>query len=254
MLAFEQDMESVVHQSRTISLFGKRSCRPKGRTKSMGCRDLSVSTPRKGFGSTSLLSVPTKVDLHVCHVTGIEDRFFVAREPAIRQHRAFRAKPQCGRRPFVFPLISLCSGAPAFHRATFHSSTFPHTEISIPVLNAALRYCDQFPCRSSVPSLQSAHRFSSSFWETCLTSLQSAAASDAMGVLIADSNRMQAQLLASALRRRPEFHITTCPMDTISILEAITAKLPQIAVLSLSQRANVLETVMTLRRFNLSHP
>jgi DNA-binding NarL/FixJ family response regulator len=87
-----------------------------------------------------------------------------------------------------------------------------------------------------------------------LTSLQSAAASDAMGVLIADSNRMQAQLLASALRRRPEFHITTCPMDTISILEAITAKLPQIAVLSLSQRANVLETVMTLRRFNLSHP
>jgi DNA-binding NarL/FixJ family response regulator len=75
-----------------------------------------------------------------------------------------------------------------------------------------------------------------------------------MGVLIADSNRMQAQLLASALRRRPEFHITTCPMDTISILQAITAKLPQIAVLSLSRPANVLETVMTLRRFNLSHP
>ena len=51
---------------------------------------------------------------------------------------------------------------------------------------------------------------------------QSAAASNAIGVLIADSNRMQAQLLASALRRRPEFHITNCPMDNISILQAVS--------------------------------
>ena len=33
---------------------------------------------------------------------------------------------------------------------------------------------------------------------------------------------MQAQLLTSALRRRPEFHITTCPMDTVSILQAVS--------------------------------
>ena len=65
---------------------------------------------------------------------------------------------------------------------------------------------------------------------------------------------MQAQLLTSALRRRPEFHITTCPMDTISILQAVTAKLPGIAVLSLSRPPTPLETVMTLRRFHLSHP
>jgi DNA-binding NarL/FixJ family response regulator len=82
----------------------------------------------------------------------------------------------------------------------------------------------------------------------------SAAASDAIGVLLADSNRMQAQLLTSALRRRPEFHITTCAMDTVSILQAVTSKLPRIAVLSLNAPANVLETVMTLRRFHLSHP
>ena len=87
-----------------------------------------------------------------------------------------------------------------------------------------------------------------------MTSLQSAAASNAMGVLIADSNRMQAQLLASALRRRPEFHVAICQMDTISILQAITAKLPGIAVLSLSQHAEALETLVTLRRLHLSHP
>ena len=80
------------------------------------------------------------------------------------------------------------------------------------------------------------------------------ATSDTMGVLIADSNRMQAQLLTSALRRHSEFHITNCQMDTISILQAVSSKLPRIAVLSLNQSANVSDTVMTLRRFHLSHP
>jgi DNA-binding NarL/FixJ family response regulator len=82
----------------------------------------------------------------------------------------------------------------------------------------------------------------------------SAASSEAIGVLIADSSRMQAQLLTSALRRHPEFHITTCHMDTISILQAVTSELPQIAVLSLNAACNASETVMTLRRFHLSHP
>ncbi len=82
----------------------------------------------------------------------------------------------------------------------------------------------------------------------------SAATSDAIGVLIADSNRMQAQLLTSALRRHAEFHITTCPMDTLSILQAINLKLPRIAVLSLDAPGNAAETVTTLRRFHLAHP
>jgi len=41
----------------------------------------------------------------------------------------------------------------------------------------------------------------------------SAATSAAIPVLIADSNRMQAQLLTSALRRHSEFRIATCPMN-----------------------------------------
>ncbi len=81
-----------------------------------------------------------------------------------------------------------------------------------------------------------------------------ATTSDAIGVLIADSNRMQAQLLTSALRRRSEFHITTCPMDPISILQSVTSKRPSIAVLALNPSWNVSENVMTLRRFHLSHP
>jgi DNA-binding NarL/FixJ family response regulator len=82
----------------------------------------------------------------------------------------------------------------------------------------------------------------------------SVATSNSIGVLIADSSRMQAQLLTSALRRHSEFQVTTCAMDTLSIFQAITLKAPQIAVLSLSRPANVAETVVTLRRFHLSHP
>jgi len=82
----------------------------------------------------------------------------------------------------------------------------------------------------------------------------SAAASDVISVLVADSNRMQAQLLSSALRRHPDFHITTCAMDTVAILQAVASKPPRVALLSLSPPANVSETVMILRRFHLSHP
>ncbi len=82
----------------------------------------------------------------------------------------------------------------------------------------------------------------------------SAATSDAVQVLVADSNRMQAQLLTSALRRRPEFRIATCHMDTVSILQAVTSKPPRVALLSLNPPANIVETVTTLRSFHLAHP
>ena len=80
------------------------------------------------------------------------------------------------------------------------------------------------------------------------------AASEAFGVLIADSNRMQAQLLAGALRRHPEFHITTCATDTLDIVQAVTATLPRVALISVNSSPNASETVMILRQFHLSHP
>ncbi len=79
-------------------------------------------------------------------------------------------------------------------------------------------------------------------------------ASGPISVLVADSNRMQAQLLTGALRRRTEFRVATCRMETVSILNAVSSSLPQVAVLSLDSPANIPETVMTLRRFHLSYP
>jgi DNA-binding NarL/FixJ family response regulator len=82
-----------------------------------------------------------------------------------------------------------------------------------------------------------------------------AATSDSIAVLVADSNRMQAQLLTNALRRHAELRISTCQVDTVSILQAVTATLPRVALVSLSPMpASVPETVITLRRFHFSYP
>jgi len=73
-------------------------------------------------------------------------------------------------------------------------------------------------------------------------------------VLVADSNRMQLQLLAAALRRHSEFNIATCQVDTVGILQAVGARLPRVALVCLSPPASTVETLMILRRFHLTHP
>ena len=82
----------------------------------------------------------------------------------------------------------------------------------------------------------------------------SSATSEPIGVLIADSNRMQSELLISALRRHPEFDVASCYMEVVSILRAVGERCPKVALLSLNAGLNVSDTVMTLRRFHLSHP
>jgi DNA-binding NarL/FixJ family response regulator len=82
----------------------------------------------------------------------------------------------------------------------------------------------------------------------------SLATSGAVGVLIADSNRMQAQLLTTALRRRTEFRVATCGMDTASILQTVATRRPRVALLSLPPQHGISESIIVLRRFHLSHP
>lgn len=84
--------------------------------------------------------------------------------------------------------------------------------------------------------------------------MSSGSASDVIRVLVADSNRMQSQLLSSALRRHPEFHLTSCPMDVFSILQAVVSKSPRVVLLSLTSSAKAADTVIILRRVHLSCP
>ena len=102
------------------------------------------------------------------------------------------------------------------------------------------------------PSYNRLYRFSVVL-ETCFMSIPSPP-SDRIRVLIADSNRMQAQLLAGALRRHHEFQVTACRMETNSILQAVSSRPPAVALLSVSSAASFSDTVPTLRRFHLSQP
>jgi len=77
---------------------------------------------------------------------------------------------------------------------------------------------------------------------------------NSIGILVADSNRMQAQLLTSALRRHIEFRIETCPADVASILHSVASKHPRVALVSITPPASAAETVATLRQFHLTHP
>ena len=80
------------------------------------------------------------------------------------------------------------------------------------------------------------------------------ATSHPIGVLISDSNRMQAQLLAGALRRHPEFSIATCPLDPASIDQTSPRRHP-------ARRASILEcsrrfwrAMGIVRQFHLARP
>lgn len=81
-----------------------------------------------------------------------------------------------------------------------------------------------------------------------------AAATDAICVLVADSSRMQAQLLTNALRRGSEFRLITCGMDTPSIHLVIASRHPQVALLSLNPSASLAENMGTIRQFHLAYP
>jgi hypothetical protein len=61
------------------------------------------------------------------------------------------------------------SATPAFHSRTLRSLCLHRTEITIPDLNTAPRFRDEFPCAPHIPTLQSPRRFSFSFTEsTCM--------------------------------------------------------------------------------------
>lgn len=84
--------------------------------------------------------------------------------------------------------------------------------------------------------------------------MQADATSLRLRVLIAGSNRMEAQLLTGALRRHPEFHISSCAMNSVSVLQAVAAQNPNVAILSFSPSGNLADEIAALRRFHQSHP
>jgi DNA-binding NarL/FixJ family response regulator len=76
----------------------------------------------------------------------------------------------------------------------------------------------------------------------------------ATAVLIADSNLMQAQLLTSALRRRSQFHISTCAVDVASMLRSIDSTSTRVVVLALNHSDSFANQMGAMRQVHLLHP
>jgi two-component system nitrate/nitrite response regulator NarL len=76
----------------------------------------------------------------------------------------------------------------------------------------------------------------------------------AIPVLIADSNRMQSRLLASALHRRAEFRISICSVDADSIAQAVDLTRARVVLLSLNSSLALATQMAAMRQVHLAHP
>jgi len=80
------------------------------------------------------------------------------------------------------------------------------------------------------------------------------ATSNTIGVLVADSNQTQCQLLVGALRRRPEFQVNSCSVDMNVILTAI-ARFPVNVILMNADHPKLAgQDMANVRRLHLTHP
>ena len=78
--------------------------------------------------------------------------------------------------------------------------------------------------------------------------------STSITVLIADSNQMQCQLLATALRRRPEFRVSSCVMEADAILDTIASVPVQVVILNAERTSGGWQDMTIMRRVHLAHP
>ena len=80
------------------------------------------------------------------------------------------------------------------------------------------------------------------------------ATSNTIGVLVADSNQTQRQLLVTALRRRPEFHINYCGLEAESIFTAMSNNPTDVIMLNVGYPNDSWENMTLVRRLNVTHP
>ncbi|HET7206644.1 MAG TPA: response regulator transcription factor [Terriglobales bacterium] len=73
-------------------------------------------------------------------------------------------------------------------------------------------------------------------------------------VLVADSTQLQAQLLASALRRRPEFLVTSCSMEADAILEGLGHAHIEVAVMTAGAALDRSNDFSIIRKVHLLRP
>ena len=84
--------------------------------------------------------------------------------------------------------------------------------------------------------------------------LRSTTVSGTVKILVADSNQTQAQLLVSALRRRPEFSVSLCILDLDLILAALKSAPGDIVILHANDAKSHDLQISMVRRLHLLYP
>lgn len=77
--------------------------------------------------------------------------------------------------------------------------------------------------------------------------------SEIIGVLVADSNQMQSQLLVNALRRRKEFEVVFCQINMEAVLSTIESARVQVAILNLDHPRDSPPDMSLVRRLHVAH-
>lgn len=81
-----------------------------------------------------------------------------------------------------------------------------------------------------------------------------AASSNTIAVLVADSNRMQRQLLVGALRRRPEFRVSSCENDLAAMLGAVSEFATDVLVMNADDTKQHRPDMAIVRQLHLAYP
>lgn len=84
--------------------------------------------------------------------------------------------------------------------------------------------------------------------------LAHATGSSPIRVLIADSNEMERQLLAGALRRHSDFTISSCKFDFSAIENLLISSPADVTVLNIPHQGNVENALAVVRRLSLTYP
>jgi DNA-binding NarL/FixJ family response regulator len=78
--------------------------------------------------------------------------------------------------------------------------------------------------------------------------------SPSIGILVADSNQTQRQLLVSALRRRPEFDLDHVALEGDAILQALATARFQVLIMNLAHPRGDWQHMTVVRRVHLVRP
>ena len=84
--------------------------------------------------------------------------------------------------------------------------------------------------------------------------LARAATSETIGVLVADSNQMQRQLLVSALRRRAEFRVTACSMEMDAMMRSLANSPADVILVNTNSPKLIGHDMASVRRLHLAYP